>query len=304
MKDDEDNKNADIKLPLDEKTRYNDDADLMKIDPLPYSDKPRQIIVPRTIPKDGKPPMNDLGYDEIKLKLFAGIRFFQLVLAMTSFIALSESPAFGMAKQNATVTEKTSAKIGNTTVINNIKSSGICGGDDTGVSSCYNMITSSNYLMATGVLYWMYMLLMTVGHGAMYTNKLIVENERFIKVQIMSDIVGLFFSTTSNAAVGGSTGDNNWRLAVCMMLFITWTQIGSLIFGLKIWYNRKLIDSGILKEDDLEKLNSSSKKQKEKTPKKEKKTIKKERKKRGIAEKKKPNSDKKIRKKKKKVGKK
>ena len=212
------------------------------------------------------------------MKLFAGIRFLQLVLAMTSFIALSESPAFGMAKQNATVTEKTTAKVGNTTVVNQMKSNGICGGEDTGISSCYNMITSSNYLMATGVLYWMYTILMTVGHGLMYTNRLIVENERFIKVQIISDLVGLFFSTTSNAAVGGSTGDDNWRLAVCMMLFIIVTQIGSLVLGLKVWYNRKLIESGILKEEDLQKLEAPPKAEKEK-PKKEKKTIKKKEKK-------------------------
>jgi hypothetical protein len=28
-------------MPLDQKTAYNDDSDLMKIDPIPFSDKPR-----------------------------------------------------------------------------------------------------------------------------------------------------------------------------------------------------------------------------------------------------------------------
>ena len=28
-------------MPLDDKTNYNDDSDLMSINPIPYSDKPR-----------------------------------------------------------------------------------------------------------------------------------------------------------------------------------------------------------------------------------------------------------------------
>merc|ERR1712032_46872 len=51
---------GELKMPIDEKTRYTDDSDLFKIDPFPYSDKPRMIIVPRTIPKEfvpkDKPP--------------------------------------------------------------------------------------------------------------------------------------------------------------------------------------------------------------------------------------------------------
>merc|ERR1711957_104833 len=45
-----------IWMPLDDKTNYNDDSDLMSINPIPYSDKPRVIIVPRTIPMEFLPP--------------------------------------------------------------------------------------------------------------------------------------------------------------------------------------------------------------------------------------------------------
>lgn len=32
-------------MPLAEKTAYNDESDLMKIDPIPYSDKPRSKFI-------------------------------------------------------------------------------------------------------------------------------------------------------------------------------------------------------------------------------------------------------------------
>ena len=272
------------------------------------SDMEAGQATPRAIQEvdlDGNPPMNDLGYDDVKLKWYLGIRLFQTLLAMTSFIALAESPAFGEMKKNATTGFQTSQTVDNKTTIQNVKNSGICGSDDTGIASCYNMITASNYLMATGVLYWMYLLLLMLAQVAMFFNKVIVENKRFLQVQIGTDFLWLFFSTTSNAAVGGSSGDDNWRLSVCMMLYITWTQVGSLLLGLKIWYTRKLIDAGILKEADLRELEAPAKKEtpKKAHKKKKKKTIKEEQKKRGIDAKKsksakKPKSAKKKKKKK------
>jgi len=156
------------------------------------------------------PPVKAIDNKDINIKFWICIRLVQWLLAVCCFSFMSESPTWKEVK---------------------LKQKGVCGESDSGPASCYNMMNASNYLMASAILYWLFLSVQTVYQFAILREYIFVASKEFIKLQVRSDILWLFFSLTSNAAVGGAAGDDVWRVAVAMMLFISFSQIYSFHAG-------------------------------------------------------------------------
>jgi hypothetical protein len=178
------------------------------------------------------PPVKDINNKDINITFWICIRLLQWLLAVCCFSFMSESPTWKEVKLNSTSTKVTSGGVvNNRTTTSIIEIKGVCGQSDTGAASCYNMINASNYLMASAILYWLFLSVQTVYQFAILREYIFVASKEFIKMQVRSDILWLFFSLTSNAAVGGAAGDDMWRVAVAMMLFISFSQIYSFYAG-------------------------------------------------------------------------
>ena len=64
---------------------------------------------------------------------------------------------------------------------------------------------------------------------------LIIRDETFLKIQLGTDLIWLFFTIISLCVGGAHSGDLDWRGAVGTMVIVVFTQIGSLILGVKLY---------------------------------------------------------------------
>merc|ERR1711871_1586613 len=83
------------------------------------------------------------------------------------------------------------------------------------------------------------------------TNKamVIIRDVTFLKLQIGTDVGWLFFTVIS-LCVGGTSGDLDWRGAVGTMVIVVFTQIGSLILGVKL-YTSEILGRNIINDIQL-----------------------------------------------------
>jgi hypothetical protein len=235
----------------------------------PNTNKSRNSNKPTVVDRVEKPPVDSSSFDTTKLLHFIIIRIIQLLLANISFALMGSSNTWKAVKTSKPVTVKTTEKVGNATYNVYTTTKGLCGTDNADTTgSCYRMIVASNFLLAVGILYWMYLIVLTIVQLIMYcslhgkcervTNKamLIIRDETFLKIQLATDLGWLFFTIIS-LCVGGTSGDLDWRGAVGTMVIIVFTQIGSLILGVKL-YTSEILGGNII--NDVVQITGTSKK--------------------------------------------
>ncbi len=214
------------------------------------------------IDRERKPPVDVSNFDTIKLLHFIIIRIIQLLLANISFALMGSSNTWKAVKTSKPVTVSTTEKVGNATYNVYTTTKGLCGTDNVDATgSCYRMIVASNFLLAVGILYWMYLIALTTVQLVMYcslhgkcecvTNKamLIIRDETFLKIQVGTDLGWLFFTIIS-LCVGGTSGDLDWRGAVGTMVIVVFTQIGSLMLGVKL-YTSEILGKDVINDVQL-----------------------------------------------------
>ena len=125
------------------------------------------------------------------------------------------------------------------------------------------MTVASNFLMATGVLYFMYLTVFIFGqmyvhlHGRVWQLgsrcsekfQVIVSDENYLKIQIGTDAGWLF--TILSLCVGGTNGDPEWQCAVAFMVFVVWSQIASLVWGVKVYALNFLVRNDVINDVHL-----------------------------------------------------
>ena len=211
-----------------------------------------------------KPPVDTAGFDGIKLSHFIIIRCVQCFLACASFSFMGSSETWKDVKNTTktTTTCYTTLDVGENATVKSEEFTlqGLCSTDgDDMVGSCYRMIVASNFLLAVGILYWIYLGILVAIQLIMYcsiydrcprvTNKklIILRDETFLKTQIVTDLCWLF-ATIISLCVGGTSGDANWRWAVGVMVIIVFTEILSLMFGVNLYTKEILIGKNIIND--------------------------------------------------------
>ena len=183
-------------------------------------------------------------------------RVLQWFLAIVSFATLSNSTVW--------VDIKTPPEFGgdyilhSTKMVNNVTTNNyyspsaakFCDNKiEDGPGSCYRMTVASNFLLAVGVLYFMYLTVFIFGQLSMYFYMqghcascperfemliVVLSDESYMKAQIGTDAGWLFFTVIS-LCVGGTSGDAEWQVAVMFMVFIVYSQIASLVYGVRLY---------------------------------------------------------------------
>ena len=217
------------------------------------------------------PPLDKTSFSAMPLLQYVGIRFLQWVLVIVSFATLSNSKVWVDIKTppeaDADYKLVSTEKVNNFTT-NKYYSPAAKFCDNKvldGPGSCYRMTVASNFLMATGVLYFMYLTVFIFGQLCMYVSmegygslgercsekfQVIVSDERYLKIQIGTDAVWLFFTILS-LCVGGTNGDPEWQCAVAFMVFVVWSQIASLVWGVKVYALNFLVRNDVINDVHL-----------------------------------------------------
>ena len=223
----------------------------------------------KEVPKT--PPLDKTSFSSMPLLQYVGIRVLQWVLAIVSFATLSNSAVWVDIKTppaaDANYELVSTEKVNNFTT-NKYYSPAAKFCDNKvldGPGSCYRMTVASNFLMATGVLYFMYLTLLIFAQISMYISmagygsiaakcsekfQVIVSDEKYLKLQIGTDAGWLFFTILS-LCVGGTNGDPEWQCAVAFMVFVVWSQIASLVWGVKLYAMSFMVQTDVINDVHL-----------------------------------------------------